>query len=260
MPRYSANLTMLWPELADPYARFRAAAEADFTRVERLFVHDLDLDRVRELLEELGLTLILFDPYPGDWAEGERGLLALPGREAELQESVLAAIEAAGRLGTRLLNVLAGVVSEVHRPAAREVAVENLRALAPAARAAGITLLVEPINLIDMPGYAFPSIPEAAEVVRAAAHPAVRLQFDAYHAARSGGDILQLLRREFDLIAHVQIADVPGRHQPGTGALGLAAFLSQLDELGYEGAVGLEFVPQGPTDQALEWLPRALRR
>jgi hydroxypyruvate isomerase len=259
LPRFSANLTLLWPELGDPHARFRAAAKAGFTRVERLFVHDLDPGRVEALLEELGLSLVLFDPYPGDWAAGERGLLALPGREQELRESVLAAIEVAGRLGTRLLNVLAGVVPEGHRAAAGEVAVENLRAVAPAAQAAGVTLLVEPINLIDMPGYAFPSVPEAVGVVRAVAHPAVRLQFDAYHAARAGGDIQALLRHHFDLIRHVQIADVPGRHQPGTGALPLTDFLTLLDELGYEGAVGLEYVPQGPTAEALEWLPRRQR-
>ena len=259
MPRYSANLTMLWPELRDPYARFRVAAKAGFTRVERLFVHDLDPGRVQALLGELGLSLVLFDPYPGDWAGGERGLLALPGREGELRESVLAAIETAARLGNRLLNVLAGVVPEEQQATAQEVAIENLGALAPAADAAGVVLLVEPINVIDMPGYAFSSVPGAAEVVRAVDHPAVRLQFDAYHAARSGGDMLQLLRREFDLVRHVQIADLPGRHQPGTGALPIEEFLSLLDTLGYQGAVGLEYIPLGTTDDALAWLPREQR-
>lgn len=259
MPRYSANLTMLWPELADPYARFRAAAEAGFTRVERLVIHDLDTGRVQELLGELGLSLILFDPYPGDWAAGDRGFLAVPGRRYEVRETVLEAIETAGRLGTRLLNVLGGIVPEEHRAAAAGVAVENLRALAPAAHAAGITLLVEPLNAVDVPGYAFASLPAAADVVRAVDHPAVRLQFDAYHAARAGGDILQLLREDFDLVGHVQIGDVPGRHQPGTGALPFAEFSSLLDELGYQGAVGLEYVPQGTTEEALAWLPVAAR-
>lgn len=260
MPSYAANLSMLWPELADPYARFRAAAEAGFTRVERLFVHDLDPDRVEDLLGELGLRLVLFDPYPGDWAGGERGLLAVPGREGELRESVLSAIETARRLGTRMLNVLSGIVRPDGRAEARETAVENLRAVAPAARAAGITLLVEPINHHDMPGFAVPSVPAAVEVIRAVADPVVRLQFDAYHAARAGGDLLALLAEHFDLVAHVQIADVPGRHQPGTGSLDLGGFLSRLDELGYRGVAGLEFVPQGTTEQALEWLPAALRR
>jgi hydroxypyruvate isomerase len=259
MPRYAANLSLLWPELDDPYARFRAAAGAGFARVERLFVHDLDLDRVKRLLEELHLELVLFDPYPGDWKGGERGLLALPGRQGELRESVLAALEAARRLGTRLLNVLAGVVSDEQRAEGREIAVDNLRSLAPAARAAGVTLLVEPINTFDMPGYAAPSVPEAVDIVRAVSDPAVCLQFDAYHAARSGNDLLGLLRQEFDLIRHVQIADVPGRHQPGTGELPLQEFLALLDVLGYEGTVGLEYVPEGDTARALEWLPRPLR-
>lgn len=259
MPTYSANLTMLWPELEDPYARFAAAAEAGFARVERLVMHDLDPERVEDLLGELGLSLILFDPYPGDWSAGERGLLALPERRAELHESVLAALETARRFGTRLLNVLPGVAAEGRRAEAREVATENLRSLAPAAEAAGVTLLVESINVIDVPGYALSSIPEAVEVVRAVDHPAVRLQFDAYHAARAGGDILQLLRDHFDLVRHVQIADVPGRHQPGTGALPLVEFLALLDELGYGGAVGLEYIPLGTTDRALQWLPRDRR-
>lgn len=259
MPRYSANLTMLWPELDDPYERIRAAARAGFTRVERLVVHDLDLERLQALLEELGLSLILFDPYPGDWDAGDRGLLALPGREPEVRKTVLEAIETAGRLGNKLLNVLGGIVPEEHRGRAVEVAVENLRALAPLAEEAGITLLVEPLNAVDVPGYAFQSLPAAAEVVRAVDHPAVRLQFDAYHAARAGGDILQLLRENFDLVGHVQIGDVPGRHQPGTGALPHDEFLALLDELGYPGAVGLEYIPLGTTDDALAWLPREQR-
>lgn len=261
MPRYAANLTMLWPELSDPYDRFAAAARAGFSRVERLFLHDLDTDRVGELLTSLGLHLVLFDPYPGKWDAGERGLLALPGRENELRESVLAAVETASRLGASLLNVLAGVVPDGMDPACcLETAAANLAAVAPAAGEAGVTLLVEAINGYDMPGYAAPTIGTAAGVVRAAAHDAVGLQFDAYHVGRSGDDLLAALERSYGLVRHVQVADFPGRHQPGTGALPLAELLSRLDELGYQGAVGLEYLPEGPTAEALAWLPRAERR
>lgn len=260
MPTYAANLTMLWPELGDPYARFGAAAAAGFTRVERLFLHDLDPERVGALLADLGLSLVLFDPYPGDWQAGERGLLALPGREPELSESVLAALDVAGRLGTGHLNVLAGVVpSGGSRERCLETAAANLAGLAPAAEAAGVTLLLEAINPYDMPGYALPTIRDAAALVRAVSHPAVRLQFDAYHVGRTTGDLLGELEAAFELVRHVQVADVPGRHQPGTGSLPLAGFLTRLDELGYSGAVGLEYLPDGPTTQALDWLPVAAR-
>jgi hydroxypyruvate isomerase len=260
MPKYAANLTMLWPELGDPYARFAAAAAAGFTRVERLFLHDLDPERVRGLLADLGLSLVLFDPYPGDWQAGERGLLALPGREPECRESVLAALDTAGRLGTGHLNVLAGVIPPGADPGrCLETAAANLAGLAPVAEAAGVTLLLEAINPYDMPGYALPTIGDAAALVRAVSHPAVALQFDAYHVGRTGGDLFREIEATFGLVRHVQVADVPGRHQPGTGALPLAGFLARLDELGYTGAVGLEYLPEGPTDQALAWLPVAQR-
>ena len=260
MPRYSANLTTLWPELDDPYDRFGAAAAAGFARVERLFIHDLDIDRVGELLADLGLELVLFDPYPGDWEAGERGLLALPGRESELREAVLAAIDAARLLGTRLLNVLSGMLPEgVPREQALEVASGNLATLAPKAQNAGITLLVEPINALDWPGYAVPTVGDALEVIGQVDHEAVRLQFDAYHVARSGDDIFERLDATIDLIRHVQLADVPGRHQPGTGTLLYRTFLNHIDELGYDGAVGLEYFPAGDTTQALAWLAVEVR-
>jgi hydroxypyruvate isomerase len=260
MPRYAANLTMLWPELGDPYARFAAAAAAGFARVERLFLHDLDAGRVGALLADLGLSLVLFDPYPGDWQAGERGLLALPGRESELRESVLAALDTAARLGTRQLNVLAGVIPPgADRERCLATAAANLTELAPAAEAAGVLLLLEAINPHDMPGYALPTIGDAAALVRAVSHPAVALQFDAYHVGRTGGHLLGEIEAAFGLVRHVQVADVPGRHQPGTGSLPLARFLARLDELGYTGAVGLEYLPDGPTDQALAWLPVAQR-
>lgn len=261
MPAFSANLTMLWPEITDPYERFRAAADAGFSRVERLFVHDLDPRRVAELLEELAIELVLFDPYPGDWEAGERGLLAIPGREAELGDTVLAAIETARLLGVPRLNVLSGMLPEgVHPQQAHETAVGNLAALADAAGSAGITLMVEPINDHDWPGYAVPAVADALAIVRTVDHPNVALQFDAYHVATQGDDIVAQLEASIELIRHVQIADVPGRHQPGTGNLPLDRFLTRLDELGYDGAVGLEYVPAGTTTAALEWLDPEARR
>src|SRR4051794_33113747 len=153
MPRFAANLSMLWPEL-DVYDRFRAAAEAGFSRVEILFVHALDHDRIAALLVEHHLELVLFDPKPGDWDGGERGLLSLPGREAEFRDSIDAALTAARRFGTERINCLAGVLPPgVSREDAERTAIANLRFASGPAEAAGVYLLVENINTTDMPGY-----------------------------------------------------------------------------------------------------------
>lgn len=259
MPRFAANLSMLWPEL-DVYDRFAAAAEAGFSRVEILFVHALDQARIERLLREHRLELVLFDPYPGNWDAGERGLLGLPGREAEFLDSIRQALETAGRLGVPRLNAIAGVMPPgTGRQDAERTAISNLKAAAPLAEAAGVRLLVENINTTDMPGYVADTADRAAALVQAADHPAVRLQLDQYHVGMMGGDARQALRQHFGLVEHVQIADVPGRHEPGTGQQPIDEFLAELDQLGYQGSVGLEYRPSSSTAAALEWLPRAQR-
>jgi hydroxypyruvate isomerase len=257
MPHYAANLSMLWPEL-DVYDRFRAAAEAGFRRVEILFVHQLDVARLADLLREHQLELVLFDPSPGNWDAGERGLMSLPGREDDFLTTVRAALETAQRLGVKRLNVLAGAPT-VSQQTAFETALDNLRAAADLAQPSGISLLIEPINTVDMPGYFTSSVEIGVQLVQAADRDNVRLQLDQYHVGMMGGDARQALRTYFPLVEHVQIADVPGRHQPGTGSQPIPAFLSDLDALGYAGSVGLEYRPQGSTDEALTWLARDAR-
>ena len=258
MPRFAANLTMLWPDL-DVYDRFRAAAEAGFRRVEILFVHPLDPARVEALLREHRLELVLFDPAAGDWAGGERGLLSLPGREEEFLATVREAVTAARRFGTRRLNALAGIPKGVTREAAQRTAIANLRAAVPLVESIGATLLVEAINSIDMPGYFADTVDRAAALVEEAGSPSVRLQLDQYHAGMMGTDPLAALRQHAPLVGHVQIADVPGRNQPGTGGQPIRAFLEELDRIGYAGSVGLEYKPRGSMDEALAWLPRERR-
>lgn len=258
MPRFSANLTMLWPEL-DVYDRFRAAAEAGFRRVEILFVHSLDPARVDQALRDHKLELVLFDPAPGDWAKGERGLLSLPGREEEFLGTVRDAVTAAKRFGTRRLNALAGIPKDVPEEVARQTAVANLRAAIPLVESIGATLLVEAINSIDMPGYFADTVERAASLVEEAGSPSVRLQLDQYHAGMMGTDPIAALQRFAPLVAHVQIADVPGRNQPGTGKQPIRKFLEELDRLGYAGSVGLEYKPLGGMVEALAWLPAKLR-
>jgi hydroxypyruvate isomerase len=246
---------MLWPEL-DVYDRFQAAAEAGFRRVEILFVHQLDQQRLADLLTQYQLELVLFDPSPGDWDSGERGLMSLPGREDEFLQTIHAAIETAQRLGVKRLNALAGAGADTDFA----TAVRNLQAAADLAQPDGVTVLIEPINTVDMPGYFTSSLDIGVQLVEAAQRENVRLQLDQYHVGMMGGDARQALRQHFALVQHVQIADVPGRHQPGTGQQPIPEFLADLDALGYAGSVGLEYRPQGTTEEALGWLAREARR
>ncbi|MGA7088614.1 MAG: TIM barrel protein [Candidatus Dormiibacterota bacterium] len=256
MPRFAANLSMLWQELG-PYDRFAAAAAAGFTHVEMLFPHELDASRLEATLARHGLEMVLFDPAAGDWAGGERGTLALPGRELESTQAVRNAIELAQRIGTRRLNTLVGVLpATVSVDQAEATAVSNLRQLAPLAEGAGIMLLVEALNSIDAPGYWPSTVAEAAQLVEKVDLPNVRLQLDQYHAAMAGEDALACLEAHFPRIGHVQIADVPGRHEPGTGTEPIAEFVQALDRLGYEGFVGLEYRPLIDTASSLRWLER----
>jgi hydroxypyruvate isomerase len=260
MPKFAANLSMLWPEL-DVYDRFAAAAAAGFSRVEILFVHALDHDRVAGLLREQGLELVLFDPAPGNWEAGERGLLSLPGRGADFMDSIRDALKAAKLFGTGRLNAIAGVLpAGASREDAERTAVANLKKAAPLAQDAGVLLLIEPINNVDMPGYVADSVERGVALVERADHPSVRLQLDQYHVGMMAGDCRAALQQYAPLVEHVQIADVPGRHEPGTGQQPIAEFLSDLDGVGYIGAVGLEYRPLGSTEQALAWLPVGQRR
>jgi hydroxypyruvate isomerase len=220
-----------------------------------LFPHELDEARLVATLREHQLEMVLFDPAPGNWAGGERGILCLPGREEEFMGTVQDAIGLAKRLGTKRLNALAGIVpSGISRDTATEIALNNIRAAAPLIERAGLTLMVESINGVDMPGYLLDTVDKAAGLVRAAGSESVRLQFDQYHCAMSGGIAIDAFRTYAPLIRHVQIADVPGRHQPGTGQQPIEAFLDELDRIGYDGFVGLEYRPQGTTEVSLSWL------
>jgi hydroxypyruvate isomerase len=257
--KFAANLSMLWPEL-DVYGRFRAAADAGFSRVEILFVHPLDLDRVERLLTAHHLELVLFDPAPGDWEAGERGLACNPGRRDEFQRTMREALATAERFGVRRLNALTGIpVQGVSEDVAHRTIVENFSWAAEQAAPLGVRLCVENINTTDMPGFYVSTVERAAQVVKDVGQPNVRVQLDQYHVGMMGGDARAELRTHLDLVEHVQIADVPGRHEPGTGQQPIPEFLADLDALGYDGAVGLEYRPSADTAAALAWLPRDRR-
>ncbi|MGH7266352.1 MAG: hydroxypyruvate isomerase family protein [Candidatus Rokuibacteriota bacterium] len=259
MPRYAANLTMLFNE-APFLERFERAAAAGFHAVEFLFAHGVDQAGVERELRRHGLELVLFDPEGGDFPAGDRGYLCDPGRRDHLRKTVDDAIATARRLGCRRLNVLAGNrVEGVSDAEMRRTVVENLAAAAPAAAAAGITLLVEALNTWESPRYFLDRSRLGLDIVREVAQPNVRFQYDCYHMQRMEGQLIETLTRNLPWIGHVQIADVPGRHEPGTGEVNYANVLAALDGAGYEGYVGLEYRPSGKTEESLAWLPRESR-
>src|SRR5205823_1383135 len=179
------------------------------------------------LLDEHNLELVLFDPAPGDWEAGERGMACNPDRRGEFQRTLNAALETAQQLGVRRLNVLTGIPRpEVSREAAHACIVENFASAAPLAEHAGVNLLIENINPTDFPGYYVTSVDRAAAIISEISRPNVRLQLDQYHVGMVGGDARALLRLHLPLVEHVQIADVPGRHEPGTGQQPIREFLA----------------------------------
>jgi hydroxypyruvate isomerase len=259
MIRYAANLTMLFNEV--PFLeRFGRAAAEGFRAVEFLFAHNVDQEAVAGELDRHGLELVLFDPEGGDFAAGDRGYLCDPGQRAHLVKTVEDAIATARRLRCRRLNVLAGNrVPGVPDAVLRRTAVDNLRQVAPLARAAGITLLVEVLNTWESPRYFLDSSRLAFDIVREVGEPNVRFQFDCYHVQRMEGQLIEGLTRHRELVGHVQVADVPGRHEPGTGEVHYPNVLAALERAGYDGFVGLEYRPSGDTAASLGWLPREAR-
>ena len=254
MPRFAANLSMMFNEV--PFLdRFAAAAAAGFKGVEFLFPYDHPAAEVRARLDDAGLTLALFNMPPGDWAAGERGTAGLPGREGEFRDGVRRAIEYAGALGCPLLHCMAGLVPPGAVPGANFAAyVANVAWAAERTAAAGLRLVLEPINQRDMPGYVLNTTGQAAGIIEALGRHRVGLQFDLYHCQITEGDLTRHMEALMPVIAHMQIADVPGRHEPGTGEINWANVLPLMDKLGYTGWVGCEYRPAGSTVAGLHWM------
>lgn len=260
MPRFAANLTMMFTEV--PFLdRFARAAAAGFGAVEFLFPYDHPPEAVAARLRDAGLTQALFNAPPGDWAAGERGLAALPGRERECAEGVERAIVYARALGNRLVHVMAGLRPEgADEDALWEVYLRTLAAAAGAAAPHGLTILLEPINRRSMPGYFLDSTDKgrrAVEHLRAAGHANVALQFDVFHRQIMEGDVATGLRDLLPITGHVQVAGVPERHEPDAGEVNYPYLFDLLDGLGYDGFVGCEYVPAGRTEDGLGWFRRA---
>ncbi len=254
MPRFAANLTMLFTEL--PFLeRFEAASKAGFDAVEYLFPYDYTAEEIKRRLDEHQLEQVLFNAPPGDWQAGERGLACLPGREEEFAQGIEQAIAYAGILGNRLIHVMAGVVSEDSTPeAATARYVSNLRYAAQQADQHGLRIMIEPINNLDMPGYLVNYPAQAKALIDEIGAENLGLQLDLYHCQMMQGRITQTMRELFDVVEHVQFAGVPGRHEPDIGEVNYPYILAQLDSLGYRGTVGCEYNPQGKTVDGLGWM------
>jgi hydroxypyruvate isomerase len=253
MPRLAANLSMMFNEV--PFLdRFAAARKAGFEAVEFLFPYEHPPAELRKRLEAEGLTQALFNMPPGDWAQGERGLASLPGRQAEFREGVNHALEYAATLGCRLVHCMAGIVpAGVSQVTAASVYAANLAWAAEQAQQAGVKLVIEPINHRDMPGYFLNTEAQGAAVVEAIGSDRLGLQFDVYHCQITEGDITKRMEQFMPVIAHMQIADVPARNEPGTGEIGWRFVFRRIDELGYGGWVGCEYRPAGDTVAGLRW-------
>jgi hydroxypyruvate isomerase len=259
MPKFAANLTMLFNEL--PFLdRFEAAAKAGFDAVEFLFPYAHDVHEIRARLERHGLKLVLHNLPPGDWDAGERGIAILPDRVEEFRGGVAQAIDCARVLGVPQLNCLAGKVPSGVDPALlRRTFVDNLRFAAGELKAAGLKLLIEPINTYDIPGFYLNRTAQALEILDEVGADNAFLQYDIYHAQRMEGELAATMQRHLARIGHVQLADNPGRHEPGTGEIDYAFLFAHLDRIGYAGHVGCEYKPATTTEAGLGWRQRLAR-
>lgn len=257
MPKFAANLSMLFTE-EEFLDRFEAAAKAGFEGVEYLFPYDYTPAEIKSRLDANGLTQVLYNLPAGDWAAGERGIACHPDRVEEFRAGVDKAIEYAKVLGNTQVNCLAGIQPVgVSDDQARQTLVENLRFAADRLKAAGIRLIAEPINIRDIPGFFLNRTEQALTLFDEVASDNLKLQYDIYHMQIMEGDLAQTIETHLARIAHIQIADNPGRHEPGSGEIHYPFLFGHLDRLGYGGWVGAEYKPAGRTEEGLGWLDAA---
>ncbi|WP_024510936.1 hydroxypyruvate isomerase [Bradyrhizobium sp. ARR65] len=253
MPQFAANLTMLFNEL--PFVdRFAAAKTAGFAAVEYLFPYDHDKALLAEQLARYGLMQVLHNLPAGNWAAGERGIAILPDRTEEFRDGVARAIEYAKALDCRQLNCLVGIAPpDADSTLLNEVLVGNLRFAAAALARQGIKLLIEPINTIDIPGFFLNRTEQAVQLISQVRSPNLFIQYDIYHMQIMEGDLARTLQKHLDRIAHVQLADNPGRNEPGTGEINYSYLFRHLDAIGYRGWIGCEYKPRTTTLESLGW-------
>ena len=253
MPKFAANLSMMFQDIGF-LDRFEAASRAGFKGVEFLFPYDHPPEAIVERLERHRLSLSLFNTVPGDWAGGERGLAALPGREQEFRDGVDKAILYARATRCPLIHTMAGLwPADRGKQEGERVYVENLCWAADRAAAAGLTAVIEPINTRDIPGYFLNYTGDAMRIIAAVGRPNLKLQLDLYHVQIMEGDLATHIRALAGSYPHVQIAGNPGRHEPDVGEVHYPYLFDLFDEVGYQGWIGCEYRPKGDTLAGLGW-------
>ncbi len=260
MPRFAANLSLLFSETDFP-ARFAAAKAAGFDAVECQFPYAWPSAQLAEALQRNSLAMVLHNLPAGDWAAGERGIACLPERTGEFQDGVGQAIDYARALGCKQLNCLAGIApADADEDELFDTFVTNLRFAAKKLAEADIRLLIEPVNRHDIPRFYLHRSDQAMRLISTAGSDNLYLQYDLYHAQRSEGELAGTIVRCLPHIGHMQLADNPGRHEPGTGEINFPFLFAHIDRLGYDGWIGCEYLPAGNTAAGLGWLTAARRR
>ena len=254
MPRFAANLTMLFNEV--PFLdRFEKAAAAGFTGVEYLFPYDFAVEELVARLKANNLKQVLHNLPAGNWGAGERGIAILPERVDEFRAGVDKAITYATALGCPQVNILAGIVpAGADREVLHNTFVNNLKFAAPKIKEAGLKLLIEPINTRDIPGFFLNYTKQAKAIIEEVGSDNLFIQYDIYHMQIMEGDLARTIEANLAQIAHIQLADNPGRNEPGTGEINYPFLFRHLDAIGYEGWVGCEYKPKGETGAGLGWL------
>ncbi|WP_329165331.1 hydroxypyruvate isomerase family protein [Streptomyces sp. NBC_01717] len=259
MPRFAANLSMMYTE-HNFLDRFAAAAADGFEAVEYLFPYEYDATELRRRLDDHGLRQVLFNAPPGAWESGERGIAALPGREVEVRAGIDRALEYAVALGCPRVHMMAGLVPPDAKPAElaehRDTYLANLARAADQAAAAGVDILVEPINGRDMPGYFLNRQADAHALVQDVGATNLKVQLDLYHCQIVEGDLSETLRRDLPTgrVGHLQVAGVPDRHEPDRGEVDFRHVLGVVDDLAFDGWIGCEYRPRAGTSEGLGWL------
>ena len=257
MAKFAANLSMLFTE--QPFLdRFEAAAKAGFKAVEFLFPYAWTAEEIKQRLDEHGLTLVLHNLPAGDWDAGERGIACHPDRVEEFRAGVVKAVAYAKVLGVGQLNCLAGKApAGVSDPVLHQTLVDNLKFAANALQAAGLRLLIEPINSFDIPGFYLNFTSQALSILDEVGADNAFVQYDIYHAQRMEGELAATMQKHLARIGHIQLADNPGRNEPGTGEINYPFLFKHLERIGYSGWIGCEYKPATTTEAGLGWLKQA---
>jgi 2-dehydrotetronate isomerase len=255
MLRFDANLNWLFQE--KPFSdRFAAAANSGFTGIEILFPYDHSASEIRAALQSNGQELVLMNAPPGDFDAGERGLAAVPGREKDFRETFSKALDYAETLDCKRIHVMSGITRGSNQTEADRTLLTNLEYALHMVENSGITILIEPINTRDFPGYYLTTVEQADRIRQELSHPALKIQFDWYHAQIMGGDLARRTEKFFSEIGHFQLAGVPDRAEPDSGEVYFPYLFHLVDSLHYDGWIGCEYRPNGRTEDGLGWLAK----